>query len=313
MPHPRKFRFGIQLANAGSHASWADAARKAEDLGYSSLFLPDHFGDQFAPVPALAAAAAVTTSLRVGALVWDNDYKHPVVLAKEAATIDVMSGGRLEFGIGAGWMNTDYEQSGIPKDPASVRIARLAEAVAIYKGLWGPGEFSFSGEHYTISNLDGLPKPIQQPHPPVLIGGGGPKMIALAAREADIVGINPTIAKGYVNASSASEIAPDHIGKKVDRLREEAGDRFQDLELNILVFATMIGQSASARREQMSELLSITVDDLDATPNAWIGDTSSVVDKLRAARERWGTSYFVLQGEAAMDQAAPVVAELAGT
>ena len=313
MPHPRKFRFGVQLVNAGSHASWGEVARRAEDLGYSSLFLPDHFGDQFAPVPALAAAAAVTTTLRVGALVWDNDYKHPVVLAKEAATIDVISGGRLEFGIGAGWMNTDYEQSGIPKDPASVRIARLTEAVAIYKGLWGPGEFSFEGEHYQIANLDGLPKPVQQPHPPLLIGGGGPKMIALAAREADIVGINPTIAKGYVDASSASEMAPAHVGKKVDRLRDEAGDRFPDLELNVLVFATMIGQSASGRSEEMAKLLSITVDDLDATPHAWVGDTSTVADQIRAARERWGTSYFVVQGEVAMEKAAPVVAELAGT
>ena len=313
MPHPRRFRFGVQLVNAGSHASWDEVARRAEDLGYSSLFLPDHFGDQFAPVPALAAAAAVTTTLRVGALVWDNDYKHPVVLAKEAATIDVISGGRLEFGIGAGWMNTDYEQSGIPKEPASVRIARLTEAVAIYKGLWGPGEFSFEGEHYQIANLDGLPKPVQQPHPPLLIGGGGPKMIALAAREADIVGINPTIAKGYVDASSASEMAPAHVGKKVDRLRDEAGDRFQDLELNVLVFATMIGQSASGRRDEMAKLLSITVDDLDATPHAWVGDTSTVADQLRAARERWGTSYFVVQGEVAMEKAAPVVAELAGT
>ncbi|HEX6392149.1 MAG TPA: TIGR03621 family F420-dependent LLM class oxidoreductase [Acidimicrobiales bacterium] len=313
MPHPRKFRFGVQLTNAGSHSSWADVARKAEDLGYSSLFLPDHFGDQLAPVPALAAAAAVTTQLRVGALVWDNDYKHPVVLAKEAATIDVMSGGRLEFGIGAGWMNTDYEQSGIPKDPASVRIERLAEAISIYKGLWGRGEFSFEGRHYRISHLDGLPKPVQQPHPPVLIGGGGPKMLALAAREADIVGLNPAIPKGFVDASASAELAPAQVEKKVERVREEAGDRFRDLELNVLVFVTTIGQSARTQRESVANLLSISVEDLDASPHALVGETSAVADQLRAARDRWGTSYFVLQGEAPMEQAAPVVAELAGT
>jgi probable F420-dependent oxidoreductase len=313
VPHPRKFRFGVQLANAGSHASWTDVARKAEDLGYSSLFLPDHFGDQLAPVPALAAAAAVTTQLRVGALVWDNDYKHPVVLAKEASTIDVMSGGRLEFGIGAGWMNTDYEQSGIPKDPASVRIERLAEAISIYKGLWGPGEFSFEGKHYRISNLAGLPKPVQQPHPPVLIGGGGPKMLALAAREADIVGLNPSIPKGFVDASASAELAPAQVEKKVERVREEAGDRFPDLELNVLVFVTTIGQAASTQRESVAKLLSISVEDLDASPHALVGEASAVADQLRAARDRWGTSYFVMQGEAAMDQAAPVVAQLAGT
>lgn len=313
MPHPRKFRFGVQLVNAGSHRSWADAARKAEDLGYSSLFLPDHFGDQYAPVPALMAAADATTSLRVGALVWDNDYKHPVVLAKEAATIDVISGGRLEFGIGAGWMNTDYEQSGIQHDPAGVRIARLTEAVKIYKGLWASGAFSFAGEHYTITELDGLPKPVQRPGPPVLIGGGGPKMLSLAAAEADIVGINPAIPKGYVDASTSREVIPSTLEKKIDHLRQAAGDRLAELELNILVFGTNVGESASAAREQTAELFRIDVADLDESPYVWVGSASQVADQLRAARERWGVSYFVVQGESAMDLAAPVVAELAGS
>src|SRR5205809_6605602 len=124
MAHPRKFRFGVQASNvtnvASAAAEWATLARQVEDLGFSTLFLPDHFGDQFAPVPALMAAADATTDLRVGALVFDNDYKHPVVLAKEVATLDVLSGGRVEFGLGAGWMNTDYEQSGIPQDRAGV-------------------------------------------------------------------------------------------------------------------------------------------------------------------------------------------------
>lgn len=313
MPHPRKFRFGAQLFNAGSHGSWADAARKAEDLGYSSLFVPDHFGDQLAPVPALVAAADATTSLRVGALVWDNDYRHPVVLAKEAATIDVLSGGRLEFGIGAGWMNTDYEQSGIRHDPASVRIAKLAEAIKIYKGLFAPGAFSFQGEHYTITELDGLPKPVQQPGPPMLIGGGGPKMLTLAAAEADIVGINPAIPKGYVDASAAREVVPSTLDKKIDLLRQAAGDRLAELELNILVFGTNVGETASASREQTAQMFGVSVDDLDASPYAWVGSASEVADQLRAARDRWGISYFVLQGEAAMELAAPVVAELAGS
>src|SRR5688572_954160 len=171
MTHPRKFRFGVQASNAGGGTEWAALARKAEDLGYSSLFLPDHFGDQLAPMPAMMAAADATTDLKVGALVFDNDYKHPVVLAKEVATIDVLSGGRVEFGLGAGWLNTDYEQSGIPKERDGVRIARMAESLDVIKGLWAPGAFSFSGEHYTITGLDGLPKPAQQPHPRILICG----------------------------------------------------------------------------------------------------------------------------------------------
>src|SRR5437762_11989578 len=171
MAHPRKFRFGVQASSAGSAAEWATLARKAEDLGYSSLFLPDHFGDQLAPIPAMMAAADATTDLKVGALVFDNDYKHPVVLAKEIATIDVLSGGRVEFGIGAGWMNTDYEQSGIPKDRDGVRIARMVEGLEVCKALWSDEPCTYKGEHYTITALDGLPKPVQRPHPPVLIGG----------------------------------------------------------------------------------------------------------------------------------------------
>src|SRR5690606_17734362 len=148
-----RFRFGIQLHSATSAAHWAEQARKAEDLGYSTLFMPDHFGDQLAPVPALQAAADATTTLKVGSLVFDNDYKHPVVLAKEAATLDVLSGGRLELGIGAGWMKSDYDQSGIPMDPPGTRVSRMEEGIAVLKGCFADGPFSFPGEHYTITGL----------------------------------------------------------------------------------------------------------------------------------------------------------------
>ncbi len=165
MAHPRRFRFGVQAKTATSGEDWAAMARKVEDLGYSTLFVPDHFGDELAPVPALMAAADATTELRVGALVFDNDYRHPVVLAKEAATIDLLSGGRLELGLGAGWLTTDYEQSGIPLDPPGVRVDRMVEGLAVIKGMFAEGPFSFAGEHYTIDGLDGLPKPLTQPRP----------------------------------------------------------------------------------------------------------------------------------------------------
>jgi probable F420-dependent oxidoreductase len=164
MAHPRRFRFGIMAAGAATGDDWVKTARKVEDLGYASLMMPDHFGDQLAPMPALTAAAAATTELRVGALVLDNDYRHPVLVAKEAATLDLLSGGRLELGLGAGWMNTDYQQSGISQDPAGVRIDRMAEAVIVLKGLFADGEFSYAGRHYAISGLNGRPKPVQQPH-----------------------------------------------------------------------------------------------------------------------------------------------------
>src|ERR1700674_4476867 len=144
MTHPRKFRFAAQLSKApdGTAASWAEQARKAEDIGYSTLLMPDHFGDQLAPVPALMAPPAATSELRVGTLVFDNDYRHPLVLAKEAATLDLLSGGRLELGLGAGWMRTDYEQSGIAYDPPSVRVDRFVEAISVIKGLMADGPFS---------------------------------------------------------------------------------------------------------------------------------------------------------------------------
>ena len=313
MPHPRKFRFGVQLSNASSGDEWVRQVRKVEDLGYSTVFLPDHFGDQLAPVPALQAAADATTSLRVGTLVWDNDYKHPVVLAKEAATIDVLSGGRLEFGIGAGWMNTDYEQAGIPKDRDGVRIARMAEALEIYKGLWADGAYSFSGEHYTIAGMDGLPKPVQKPGPPILIGGGGPKVLGIAGRHADIVGINPSIPSGAVDAEAARDAAADRVDQKVEWLKAGAGDRFDDLELNALVFVVNVTDDTAAMQELVAGMFGVTPDLVATSPYVWIGSTGQIADQLRACRERWGLSYFVVQGEETMAQVAPVVAELTGT
>src|ERR1700733_5835129 len=146
--HP--FRFGVQLSNAETGAAWRATARKIEDLGYSTLFIPDHFEDQFGPLVALTVAAEATSTLRVGSLVFGNDYRHPVVLAKEIATLDVFSGGRVEFGLGAGWMTSDYEQAGIPNDPPAVRIDRLAESLAIMKSLWETGKASFDGTHYQV-------------------------------------------------------------------------------------------------------------------------------------------------------------------
>src|SRR6185503_9908470 len=181
---------------SGSGKELTEQARKAEALGYSSFFVPDHFIEHdLAPTVALAHIAAVTETLRVGPLVLGNDYKHPVVLAREMATLDLLSEGRLELGIGAGWMTVDYEKAGIPLDRPGVRIERLAESITVLKGLFAPGPFSFEGTHYRVRELDGAPKPVQQPVP-FVIGGGGPKILALAAREADIVGINANLRSG---------------------------------------------------------------------------------------------------------------------
>lgn len=312
MAHPRKFRFGIQLATATSGADWAAQAKKAEDLGYSTLFMPDHFGDQLAPVPALMAAADATTDLKVGALVFDNDYKHPVVLAKEMATIDVLSGGRTEFGLGAGWMNTDYEQSGIPHDRAGVRIQRMTEGLEVIKGLWADGPYSFQGEHYTITEMDGLPKPVQKPGPPILIGGGGPKVLGIAGRYADIVGVNPSIVSGTVDAGAARDAASDRVDQKIEWLKAGAGDRYDDLELNALVFVVNITDDAASMREMVAGFFGVEAELIGDTPYVWIGSTGEIADQLRGARERWGFSYFVVQGDN-MEAVAPIIAELDGT
>jgi probable F420-dependent oxidoreductase len=312
MAHPRQFRFGVQLSTAATAEAWAEQARTAESLGYSTLFLPDHFGDQLAPVPAMMAAADATTELRVGALVFDNDYKHPVVLAKEAATLDVLTGGRLELGLGAGWMNTDYEQSGIVKDPASVRVDRMEEGIAVIKGCFGDGPFSFEGEHYRIEGLDGLPAPLQRPHPPLLIGGGRPRVLSIAAREADIVGINPALRSGAVDTETAQDGAAAVTDRKVGWVRDAAGDRYDDLELNMLVFAGIVTDDRRGTAEMMAPMFGLDPDEVESYSHACIGTVEQICDDLRARRDRWDVSYWVFQGDS-MQAMAPVVAELAGT
>ena len=312
MANPRAFRFGVQAHTAKDGEEWATLARKVEDLGYSTMFVPDHFGEQLAPIPAMTAAADATTTLRVGTLVHDNDYKHPVVLAKELASIDVLSGGRLEFGLGAGWLTTDYEQSGIPKDRDGVRISRMEEAIAVYKGLFAPGPFSFTGKHYTIARLDGLPKPVQQPHPPMLIGAGGPRMLRIAARHADIVGINPSLSAGAVTPEVAADALATRIDEKLAIVRDAACDRFDAIELNVLVFICLITDDRRGLAEGMAPGFGLPPEDVMDIPYAWFGTIPEICDQVRAARERWGISYWVLQGDV-YEAMAPVVAELAGT
>jgi probable F420-dependent oxidoreductase len=309
--HPRPFRFGIQLSTAPSGAAWADLARKAEDLGYDTLFMPDHFGDQLAPVPALMAAADATTELRVGALVFDNDYKHPVVLAKELATIDVLSGGRLIVGLGAGWMASDYEQSGIPMDPPGVRVTRMEEGIAVLKGCFAEGPFSFRGEHYTITDYDGQPKPAQSP-PPFLIGGGAKRVLSIAAREAEIVGINPSIRSGHVDAAAARNGAADETDKKIAWVREAAGDRYADLEINLLQFAGIVTDDRKGTAEMMAPLFGLPPAEVETYPHACIGTVEEICESLEMRRERWDASCFVFQGDT-MEPLAPVVAKLRGT
>lgn len=313
MTHDRKFRFGIQLSKAASPQEWAELARKAEDLGYSTLSMPDHFvNEEWAPLPAMMAAADATSVLRIGSLVFDNDYKHPVVLAKEAATLDLLSDGRLEFGLGAGWQRTDYEASGIAYDPPGVRIDRFEEGLQVVKGLWGDGPFTFEGEHYRISGLSGFPKPVQKPHPPVLVGGGGQRVLTVAARHADIIGLNANLRAGEISTDAAKTATEGATIEKLDWIRAAAGDRYDDLEFNVLVFMATITDDRESLVEGMAPMFELTPAEALAVPHVLVGSVDQVIDELVERRETFGMSYITLQGDA-MDSFAPVVAKLTGT
>ena len=301
------------MPRAGSAAEVRHRSRRAEDLGYSSLYVPDHFVDHpLAPLPTIAAVAAATTTLRVGTLVLGNDYRHPLIVAKEAATVDLLSEGRLELGIGAGWMTVDYEQAGIPLDRAGVRIARLAEAITVLKGLWADGPFSFVGEHYTITDHDGDPKPVQRPHPPLVIGGGGPKVLALAAREADIVGINANLASGRADdPSTAPSLNPASTDDKVRWVREAAGERYADLELQALAGFVAVTDDASSLANLMADAFATTPEEVLESPVGFVGTIDEICDQVLRRRDRWDLSYSVIPIEQ-MDAFAPVVERLAG-
>ena len=308
----RTFRFGIQTSQASSKEEWAAKARKTEELGYSTLFIPDHFTDQLAPIPALMAAADATSTLRLGTLVLDNDYRHPLVLAKELATLDVLSGGRVEAGIGAGWMASDYQQSGIAYESPGVRISRLKEALKIMKGLFAEGSFSFSGEHYTIAEHDGTPKPVQKPHPPFLVGGGGKRVLKLAAREADIVGVNFNLSEGVVNPTVAVTGSASATKEKIGWIREAAGERFDELELNVTIFVSVVTDDRHGMAERVAPGFGLSADDVLESPHLLVGTVDQIVDDLQRRREEYGFTYIVFSGDA-FDRMAPVVQRLAGT
>jgi probable F420-dependent oxidoreductase len=306
----RPFRFGIQASSAPDRASWVSLAQRAEAAGYDVLTMPDHFGDQLAPVPAMMTAADATTALRICALVFDNDYKHPVVLGKELATMDVLSEGRVEIGLGAGWMLSDYEQAGIPYDSPGVRIDRFLEGLHIIRQSMGAEPFSFEGKHYTITGYNGLPKPVNGV-PKVLIGGGGKRVLGIAAREADIVGINPSMHTGVVGPETFMHMSAEAVDEKIAIVRAAAGDRMGDIEMNIRSFLVNVTDDGQGARDRLAGALGVPADFLSESPFALIGSPNELVERLLERRERWGFSYVIV-GQEDVEKFAPVVAQLAG-
>lgn len=306
------FRFAMQASGAASPAAWRDLARKCEDMGYSTLYVPDHLDDQWAPMVACTVAAEATTTLRVGTLVLDNDFRHPVLAAREAATLDVVTGGRFEFGIGAGWLTADYEQSGIPMDRPSVRIARLAESLEVMRSLWQTGAASFHGEYYDVPGAKGFPAPVTSGGPPLVIGGGGRRILTLAGRHADVVSVVPSLAAGYIGPEVAAEGILERYRDRVRWAREAAGERADHLELQCWTATVQVVPNADEVAASLAPLFDLTPDQLRAAPLALIGTTSEIAETLRTRREELGFSYIVVH-EAEMDALAPVIAELAGT
>jgi probable F420-dependent oxidoreductase len=306
----RPFRFGVTAPTVRSGPAWAERVRQIEQLGYSTVHVPDHFRDQLAPVAALTAAAMATTRLRVGSLVFSNDFRHPVVLAKEAATLDVLSGGRFELGLGSGWLREEYDQAGIVFDAPGTRIERLAEAVAIVKGLLAGERVTLTGRHYAIAGLEGRPRPVQRPHPPILIGGGGQRTLSLAAREASIVGLVPR-ARRDGGGLDRADLGEGALRQKIEWVRAAAGARFDSLELHALIQAVVVSDQRVAAAEQLATRFGVARELVLETPYVLIGTVEEICASLRDRRERYGISYLTVF-DRDLEALAPVVERLAG-
>jgi probable F420-dependent oxidoreductase len=315
----RPFRFLTDTSDQLDGPALAALARRAESLGYSALMMPDHLIGQYAPIPLLTAAAMATETLRVGTFVFNNNLRHPAVLAQDLATLDRLSGGRLEIGIGAGWNKPEHDAIGIPFEPVGTRLTRLAESIAVLKGCFGEEKFSFTGQHFTITDHDGPPKPVQRPHPPIFIGGGGRRLLTLAGREAQIVGLAPRLVmdgQGMPMLDTPS-ITLAATEEKVGWVRAAAGQRFDEIELNTyptggpMVLTGNAMAEAARRAAGIRERtgVELTVKEILESPHVFIGSVKELTRKILELRERLGISSFLFDD---MEAFAPIVEELAG-
>jgi probable F420-dependent oxidoreductase len=309
MPRPIQF---LADARAPMDArALAERARRAEDAGFHALVVPDHLIDQMSPAPAMAVIAAATERLRIGAFVFNNDLRHPAVLAQDLATLDVLSGGRLDVAIGAGWNQAEYDAIGLELEPGPVRVSRLEEAVAVLKGCFGDEPLSFEGDHYRITDYDAGPRPVQRPHPPFMIGGGGRRILSLAAREAQIVGLAPTA------AGNLPRFRLETTRQQIAWVRQAAGDRFGELTLNAYTSFHPLTITDDARGEarrvadSLRERAGVDLadDEVLASAHLWIGSVDALLEKIVRLREELGISSFMLGDP---DEMMPIVQRLAG-
>ncbi|GHO65452.1 LLM class F420-dependent oxidoreductase [Ktedonobacter sp. SOSP1-52] len=307
MGKQRRFRFGVVAAHVQSRAAWIAKARKVEDLGYDTLLVVDHLTAGLGPLVALTVAAEATKTIRVGTFVLCNDFRHPAVLAKEIATLDVLSEGRFEFGLGAGYLPTDYRKSGLSLDAPGTRVSRFEEAIHVMKKLFTEEATHFQGDYYTIADLQGTPQPLQKPHPPFYIGGGGKRVLSFAAREADIVGIaHKSSAHGLDLANTTTE----PTAQKIAWVREAAGERFEHLELSAMIFRVVVTDQREGVAQQVGARFGLTGEQALSSVQLLIGTTQQIAEVLWERREHFGLSYIVINEEQ-MDAFAPVITLLA--
>ena len=318
MPAPHPFRFGILAEHVQTREQLLGTARRAEETGYATLlirdhFLPEPFGHQLAPLAALATVAAHTTTLRVGSLVFANDYRPPVMLAHEAATLDLLSGGRFELGLGTGFLQAEYDRAGLSLDPPGARVTRFAASLRALKALFADGPVPCGGEHGALAGVEGFPRPVQRPHPPILVGAGGRRMLELAAREADIIGLLTTsTANGVLSTDPSTRLAPV-VARQLSWIRAAAGARLDALELSLVVSVVVDAdrRRAAAEFARARGWDGICPEDVLAMPSVFIGSPEQIVEEMHARRERYGFSYYVIS-DRGLETAAPLVARLAG-
>jgi probable F420-dependent oxidoreductase len=326
-PERRPIRFGT-IASAATADQLIKTAESAEHVGFSSVALNDHFNSTVAPLLGLQAMAGATSRIRVSTAVLNQDLRHPAVLAKELATLDVLSGGRLEVGLGAGWVRADYDQSGISFDSATQRISRLEENIAILKGLFASERYSFAGQHFTVTDLDGTPKPRQDGGPPIMIGGGGRRILSMAARHADIIQVlGASFGTSGAVVDDLSSFRVEAFQERLEWIKDAAGNRFHEIELSLMLVFVAITDDVETTAKAFLDILTATVSryggevfDLDVridalldSPVVAIGTLDEVCDKLRRVRDTLGFNYFVTPYGATPQSLAPIVARLAST
>jgi probable F420-dependent oxidoreductase len=314
----RPFQLMVSSRYAPDGPTIAEQARWAESVGFTHVAVHDHLEQRHAPIPLLTAVAMATERVGLCPLVLNNDLRHPAVLAQELASLDVISGGRVIVGIGAGWAESEYAATGLRFDPAGTRIDRMLEAIAVLRGLFADEPFTYSGRFYTITDMDGGPKPVQKPHPPFLVGGTRERVLRIAAREAEIVGLD--LRQDGESILDAFEARTD---VRIGWLRDEAGDRFGDLDLNVLkaigdltVTNEPLKVAADVAR-RLADRTGVAIDARDVleSPFSLIGSVPDLVNKLRRMRQRWGINSFLVGAldEPGVRDFAPVVEQLSGT